>query len=176
MAALWHMVVSIYGDRYALSIYSDPMVGTIIVCSPITLASQAFFTFRLWKFSKRAILFAPCLFLTVSRFALNLSFGIAVYRIRDIVTVVHEWWWCITAIFITSIACDTTVAAALTYSLSTEKTGFKKTSWIIDKMIMYAVGCGSNRHCHYVRIFLVFSSIGPVIGCYSAGELAQALC
>ncbi|KAI6018321.1 hypothetical protein EDC04DRAFT_2742528 [Pisolithus marmoratus] len=155
LTGLWHMVVTVYGHAYALLLFPGTVNVTLILCAPIAFAPQAFFIYRLWKLCQNMALAGFCSLLAVSRFAFHMAVGIAAYRIRDIALVVRQWKWCITTMFILSIACDAIVAVAVTHILRSQKTEFKRTSRIIDRLILYSVGTG-------------LLTIG--------GELAQALC
>ncbi|KAI6145236.1 hypothetical protein BKA82DRAFT_4171333 [Pisolithus tinctorius] len=142
LAGLWHMVVTDYGNSLALLFFPETINVTLILCSPLAFASQAYFIFRLWRLSQNLILVGFCLSLAVARFAFHMVVGIAAYLIRDILSVVQQWKWCITTMFVMSIACDTIVAVAVAYILRDQKTGFRRTSWIIDKLISYSVATG----------------------------------
>lgn len=155
LASLWHMVVTIYGNPGALILFPQYMNVTLIICGPIAFAPQAFFIYRLWRLSKNSALVGFCCMLAACRFAFHLIVGITASRVRDIALVIDQWRWCITTMFVTSIACDAIVAVAVTYILRMQRTEFRRTSWIIDKLIFYSVATG-------------LVTIG--------GELAQALC
>ncbi|KIO11248.1 hypothetical protein M404DRAFT_994925, partial [Pisolithus tinctorius Marx 270] len=155
LAGMWHLAVADFGNRLALLLFPESLNVTLILCSPLAFASQAFFIFRLWRLSRNLALVGFCFLLAAARFAFHMAVGIAAYRLREIALVVQQWKWCITTMFIMSIACDIIVAAAVTYILREQKTEFRRTSRMIDKLISYSVATG-------------LVTIG--------GELAQALC
>lgn len=155
LAALWHMVVTIYGNPSALILFPNTMNITLIICAPLALAPQAFFIYRLWRLSQNPALVGFCSLLAACRFAFHLIVGITAIHMRNIALVIDQWKWSITTMFVTSVACDAIVAIAVTHILRTQRTEFRRTSWIIDKLIFYSVATG-------------LITIG--------GELAQALC
>lgn len=155
LAALWYMVVTIYGNPSALILFPNTMNITLIICAPLALAPQAFFIYRLWRLSQNLALVGFCSLLAACRFAFHLIVGITAIHMRNIALVIDQWKWSITTMFVTSVACDAIVAIAVTHILRTQRTEFRRTSWIIDKLIFYSVATG-------------LITIG--------GELAQALC
>lgn len=155
LAGMWHLAVADFGNRLALLLFPESLNVTLILCSPLAFASQAFFIFRLWRLSQNLALVGFCFLLAAARFAFHMAVGIAAYRLREIALVVQQWKWCITTMFVMSIACDIIVAAAVTCILKEQKTEFRRTSRMIDKLISYSVATG-------------LVTIG--------GELAQALC
>lgn len=155
IAGMWTMVVTDYADPQQLSVLPKPTVITIILCSPIALAVQGYFVLRVYRLSERPLLLILGGLLAVSKCALHLVFGVAAYIVRDAVPLIHDWGWCITSFLVLSISCDALIAMALSHHLKLRKTGFDRTSRIIDRMIMYALATG-----------LVTSST----------ELAEAIC
>lgn len=139
---MWTMSVTNYSDSTALAYLPNPTIITIILCPPIAVAVQGFFVLRVYKLSEQPLLLAVGGLLAISKFVLHLTFGIAAYIIKDTARLVHEWGWCITSYLVLSIACDTLIATSLSYHLQLRKTGFNRTSRIIDRMILYALATG----------------------------------
>ncbi|KAI6018323.1 hypothetical protein EDC04DRAFT_2607827 [Pisolithus marmoratus] len=142
IAGMWAMVVTDYADPQQLLILPKATVTTIILCSPIALAVQGYFVLRVYKLSEQPLLLILGGLLAFSKCALHLVFGIAACIIRDAATLVQNWGWCITGFLVLSISCDTLIAMALSHHLNLRKTGFDRTSRIIDRMITYTLATG----------------------------------
>ncbi|KAI6112378.1 hypothetical protein EDD17DRAFT_1760232 [Pisolithus thermaeus] len=155
IAGMWVMVVTDYADPQELSVLPKPTVVTIILCSPIALAVQGYFVLRVYRLSEQPLLLLLGGLLAVSKCTLHLVFGVAAYIVRDVVPLVQNWGWCITGFLVLSISCDTLIATALSHHLKLRKTGFDRTSRVIDRMIMYTLATGLIT---------------------SATELAEAIC
>ncbi|KAL4072179.1 hypothetical protein J3A83DRAFT_4372178 [Scleroderma citrinum] len=149
------MTVARYAQPMALAFLPNPTIITIILCPPIAVAVQGYFVLRVYRLSEQPLLLVLGALLAISKFVLHLTFGIAAYIIKDVSRLVHEWGWTITSYLILSIACDTLIATSLSYHLNLRKTGFHRTSRIIDRMIIYALATGLIT---------------------SATELAEAIC
>lgn len=139
---MWTMSVTHFSDPMALVYLPIPTIITIILCPPIAVAVQGFFVLRVYRLSEQPLLLAVGVLLVVSKFVLHLTFGIAAYIIKVAPRLVHEWGWCITSYLVLSIACDTLIATSVSYHLQQRKTGFERTSRIIDRMIFYAIATG----------------------------------
>ncbi|KAI6015054.1 hypothetical protein F5J12DRAFT_815568 [Pisolithus orientalis] len=142
IAGMWAMVVADYAEPQQLTILPVPTVVTILLCSPIAFAVQAYFVLRVYRLSEQPLLLILGGLLAISKCALHLVFGIAASIVRDAVTLAHNWGWCITGFLVLSIACDTLIAMALSHHLNLRKTGFDRTSRIIDRMIIYTLATG----------------------------------
>ncbi|KAI6111827.1 hypothetical protein EDD16DRAFT_1710173 [Pisolithus croceorrhizus] len=125
-----------------LTVFPTPTVIAIILCSPIAVAVQGYFVLRVYRLSEQPLLLIIGGVLVISKCALHLVFSIAAYIVRDAAPLVRNWGWSITGFLVLSIACDTLIATALSHHLRLRKTGFNRTSRIIDLIIVYTLATG----------------------------------
>lgn len=142
IAGMWMMSVKDFGQPEDLFVIPTPSLLTIILCSPIALAVQGFFTIRVYRLSEQSILLILGGLLAFSKFTLHLLFGIAAFMTKRAPDIVHNWGWCITSYLVISVACDGLLAISLGHHLKRRKTGFDRTSRIIDRMILYTHATG----------------------------------
>ncbi|KAG6334304.1 hypothetical protein ID866_4783 [Astraeus odoratus] len=157
MAGMWMMVVNDYSEPALLAYIPNPTIITIILCPPIAVVvqvglrttytlsaperpQQGYFILRVYRLSEEPLLLIFGALLAASKFVLHLVFGISAYVVKDAQRLVHEWGWSITSYLVLSIGCDSLIATSMSYHLNQRKTGFDRTSRIIDKMIIYALG------------------------------------
>ncbi|KAI6127006.1 hypothetical protein F5141DRAFT_1084914 [Pisolithus sp. B1] len=142
IAGMWAMVIKDYAHPQQLTVFPTPTVIAIILCSPIAVAVQGYFVLRVYRLSEQPLLLIIGGVLVISKCALHLVFSIAAYIVRDAAPLVRNWGWSITGFLVLSIACDTLIATALNHHLRLRKTGFNRTSRIIDLIIVYTLATG----------------------------------
>lgn len=141
-AGIWQVAVVDY-EQSQLQVFIPTSLATVIILSaPIAFLVQATFSVLLYRLSRRPILFTIHLFLTASRFVLHIAIGVASYGTRNTGELVQQWYWCIVAILILSIICDTFVTASLTYRLKIQKIDFTQPSQVIDLIIVFTFATG----------------------------------
>ncbi|KAI6165092.1 hypothetical protein EDD17DRAFT_1754289 [Pisolithus thermaeus] len=139
IAGMWGMVIKDYANPQQLTVFPTPTVIAIILCSPIAVAVQGYFVLRVYRLSEQPLLLIIGGILVISKCALHLVFSIAAYIVRDAAPLVRNWGWSITCFLVLSIACDALVATSLSHHLRLRKTGFDRTSRIIDLIVVYTL-------------------------------------
>ncbi|KIJ67008.1 hypothetical protein HYDPIDRAFT_26418 [Hydnomerulius pinastri MD-312] len=117
IAAMWTMTVSNYGAPQTLISWPHTSIAAVLLSAPITFPVQAFFTWRLYKISQDRIIPAFCFLLAFARLVCNSILGIAGFYIPDALVYEQKYKWAITSVLASSICCDVTIAAALSYHL-----------------------------------------------------------
>ncbi|KIJ64907.1 hypothetical protein HYDPIDRAFT_28257 [Hydnomerulius pinastri MD-312] len=140
---IWTMTITNYGQPETLVTLPVSSVVPVVLGAPTAFVVQAFFSYRLYKLSKRLILPIFSLSLATIRFVMNMVFGIAGFYMTSVASYEQEWRWMISTLLSVSITCDVTIGAALScYLYAKRNTGFRQTSLLIDQLIIYAIETG----------------------------------
>ncbi|KIJ60438.1 hypothetical protein HYDPIDRAFT_98733 [Hydnomerulius pinastri MD-312] len=121
VATMWTMSTTHYGEPQTLNYLPDSTVAAVILSAPITFPVHAFFVYRLYRLAEDRILPAICLLMAFVRLAFNLTLGITGIQMRNSIEYEQHWSWMITAVLVTTAACDLTIAGALCYHLGAKR-------------------------------------------------------
>ncbi|KIK57550.1 hypothetical protein GYMLUDRAFT_263047 [Collybiopsis luxurians FD-317 M1] len=113
---------------------------SILINAFIGPIEQAWFTRRLYIFSKNLWLTAICCLLSFSRLVVCIVFSIAALQRLDIVVFELKYWWILTVIVVLGSINDLILACSLGWYLyKHKKRSLKRVAKILDRLIIWAV-------------------------------------
>ncbi|KAI6100140.1 hypothetical protein F5141DRAFT_320720 [Pisolithus sp. B1] len=135
---VWETVVTAYSRGQITSALVNTTIVGMVFGGPSAFCVQAFFIFRLHSFSQRKLLPVFCSILITIQLAFTLTVGAS----SSEVIAIQKWRGFIVSTLFIAICADTTIAASMSYYLKGSKTGFRQTSRLIDRMILYILATG----------------------------------
>lgn len=136
---VWETVMALYsGGQMTSALVNTAIVG-MLFGGPSAFCVQAFFIFRLHSFSQRKPLPIFCSILITVQLAFTLTIGAS----SSEVIALQKWQDFIVSTLFMAICADTTIAASMSYYLKGSRTGFRQTSRLIDRTILYIIATGT---------------------------------
>ncbi|KAI6042834.1 hypothetical protein EDC04DRAFT_888534 [Pisolithus marmoratus] len=135
---VWETVMTLYSQGQMSTVLIDILIIGMIFGGPSAFCVQAFFIFRLYSFSQRKPLPILCSILITIQLAFTLTIGAASSQ----VVALQKWQGFIVSALFVSICADTIIAISMSYYLRGSRTGFRETSRLIDRMVLYVLATG----------------------------------
>ncbi|KAL5524111.1 hypothetical protein ACEPAG_8284 [Sanghuangporus baumii] len=142
MTTLYHYLIRNFGNNKELEVLVPSLALTVGLTGTITFFAQSFFTWRVWKLSKKSII-APVIF--VFQIARLTSGWVTTVKAIDFGTFeawTHQVRWIFTAGLAIAVLCDILITGSLCYWLHGSRNGVHGMNEIIDKIILYSVENG----------------------------------
>ncbi|EMD35762.1 hypothetical protein CERSUDRAFT_115713 [Gelatoporia subvermispora B] len=137
--AVYWFTITQWGNVNALQFSVWSLDLSTAVTTTITSTCQLFFTMRVWILSRNWIVTALCVILCAVRFSLSLVTTWASFHVKGIAKYEAEFSWSIRAGLGTAAAADATIAIAMVYYLSRNRTGIKSTDRLISRLLTFTV-------------------------------------
>ncbi|KAI6127369.1 hypothetical protein EDD16DRAFT_282465 [Pisolithus croceorrhizus] len=173
---VWETVMTIYsGDQMTSTLVNTAIVG-LVFSGPSAFCVQAFFIFRLHSFSQRKPLPIFCSILIT----IQLAFTLTISASSSEAIALQKWRGFIVSTLFIAIGADTTIAASMSYYLKGSKTGFRQTSRLIDRTVLYIVATGMVTSLTTLSAGITFYAVPNtftwlVLGILEAGLYANSL-
>lgn len=102
---------------------------------------QAWFAYRVLRFSGQFYIPVICWFLSFLRCVATFTVAIAAIQAPSIVDFIHKWKWLLIFILTVGAAVDIIIAASLCFYLGRYKErGFRRTVKLINQLMLWTVG------------------------------------
>lgn len=140
LLGVWQTVMTHYAQRPRILVVAMAAVISTVFSGPIAFCTQAFFVFRLYSFTHKKALPLFCSFLVVIRFVFTLAASISTIMANGLSP--QPWKWFIVCLLFTTVCADTTIAVSMSYYLKASEPGFRQTSRVVDRMVLYIAATG----------------------------------
>ncbi|KAI8990704.1 hypothetical protein BD414DRAFT_484545 [Trametes punicea] len=137
----WYLVTN-YGDSVKLGLLSPTIIIEVFFQSFTGLFVQCFFAARVWRLSERKLyLVVPVIGLIAAEFAVSMAYAI---KALSFVTFLDLTKIKALSVSINAIAAagDVCIAAILCTILQFSKTGFEKSTLLINRLMIFSVNTG----------------------------------
>ncbi|KZT50227.1 hypothetical protein CALCODRAFT_444870 [Calocera cornea HHB12733] len=130
----WQYTIDHFGDPQILELATWPYASTPIVTILASVTVQCFLAWRIRIITKRNVWFVIIVFLSIVQGLAGLGTGIGALWVSDIsrfyeLEPVAGVWFC------AQVACDMVITTTLILTLNKERTGFKHTDSVINRLI-----------------------------------------
>ncbi|KAF5381811.1 hypothetical protein D9615_005582 [Tricholomella constricta] len=132
---------------------------TILLSSTVAVSVQSFFCYRLWKTTGKTIICSILEFLVVSRFTVTAVIGVSAFSMKSLATYIVEFKELITAAWVGGAGIDVLMAMSLCYDLHKRRSGFARTSRLIDRIIIWCVATGLLTSLYALTMAICFLSM-----------------
>ncbi|PAV20314.1 hypothetical protein PNOK_0294100 [Pyrrhoderma noxium] len=142
MITIYHYLIENFGNNDALGELVPSLALTVGLTGTITFFAQSFFTWRVWKLSRKNIIAPITFLLQIARLTLGwVTTARAIHygTFDDWATKVR---WLFTTGVSVAVACDILITGGLCYWLHGSRTGLSSMDEAIDKLILYSVENG----------------------------------
>ncbi|KAE9397226.1 hypothetical protein BT96DRAFT_995949 [Gymnopus androsaceus JB14] len=146
--ALYTMTITWYGEPELLAVPPASLEVSILLSGFIGPLEQAWFTRRLYVFSKNLWLTTLCGLLSFGRFFGSIAYASLAFQSeirRETVTAFElQYWWIFTCIVVLGAVNDVLLACSLAWYLKkTKEHIFSRVSKLLDRLIIWAVETSS---------------------------------
>ncbi|KZV79541.1 hypothetical protein EXIGLDRAFT_753333 [Exidia glandulosa HHB12029] len=142
MHAIHHYTIINFGHPEKLHDSVWSLNATIVLSGLIALAVQAFFCARVLRVTKSKILGGACFVLVLLRFAFSFMLAINTCISNSISDVETKFKWQLVAALSIGTASDIAIAGCICGTLWSNRTGFKPTDALVDKIIAFVLSSG----------------------------------
>lgn len=140
VVGVWQTVVTDFFQRpQVLGLAPTTIIG-VLFSAPIPFCTQVFFVFRLYTFSRKKALLIFCSFLVVAQFVFTLMVNISTIAAGGLS--LQSWQWSIISSLFITICADAVIAVSMSYYLKANDPGFRRTSRVVDRMVLYIMATG----------------------------------
>ncbi|KAI5993552.1 hypothetical protein EDD15DRAFT_2196549 [Pisolithus albus] len=140
VVGVWQTVVTDFFQRpQILGLAPTTTIG-VLFSAPIPFCTQVFFVFRLYAFSRKKALLIFCSFLVVTQFVFALMVNISTIAAGGLS--LQSWQWSIISSLFITICADAVIAVSMSYYLKANDPGFRQTSRVVDRMVLYIMATG----------------------------------
>ncbi|EJD07968.1 uncharacterized protein FOMMEDRAFT_150579 [Fomitiporia mediterranea MF3/22] len=141
--AVWNYLVLNWGNLQELDRLIWSIGASIGVTGLVTFIVQMFFTFRVWRFSKRNKYLGICVTcMAAVRLGSALATSVEMIRLGHYSTFIREFRWLFTAGLALSCFIEILLTSSLCYYLQINRTGYSTMDEIIHRLLMYTVSNG----------------------------------
>lgn len=131
-----------YGQPATIASFSS-FYASVILSAFIDFTAQAFFAYRIKKFSGKWIAAGICGFAAFVRLVMIVMGGVLGSVATDVVQFQAKWGWLVTSMLALGAAIDVTVAVSLCFYLRQHRNSpFTSTIQLIDKLMIWAIQTG----------------------------------
>ncbi|KAF5381808.1 hypothetical protein D9615_005587 [Tricholomella constricta] len=152
----WILIQNFGNPRLLLMPMPRSFQFTMLFASTVALLVQSFFCYRLWKTTGKTIVCSILGFLVVSRFTLTAVIGVSAFSMKSLATYIVEFKELITAAWVGGAGIDVLMAMFLCYDLHKRRSGFARTSRLIDRIIMWCVATGLLTSLYALTMAICF--------------------
>ncbi|KAH8119607.1 hypothetical protein DFH11DRAFT_455490 [Phellopilus nigrolimitatus] len=142
MATLYHYLIKNFGNDDALKVLVPPLALTVGLTATITFLVQSFFSWRVWKLSKKNMIAPFILLLQTARLACGWTTTVKAIQLGTFVGFATHVRWIFTAGVALSVACDFLITGSLCFWLHSSRSGLHAMDAVIDKIILYSIENG----------------------------------
>ncbi|KAF8342247.1 uncharacterized protein EI90DRAFT_3032610 [Cantharellus anzutake] len=158
-ALYWYLVVaSTEKNVLPFVTWEMAMHQTMTVVS--STAVQSFFAYRVYALSTSRILGCLVELLSLAQFGLGISSAYRAYHLANFSTIPQQERWLIGSWLLMEVICDVTLAVSMTILLRRQRTGFKQTDNILNKLIVYSINTGTVTGVIAIVICVAFAING----------------
>ncbi|KAI6146170.1 hypothetical protein BKA82DRAFT_297984 [Pisolithus tinctorius] len=140
LLGMWQTVMTDYAQRPQILVVAITAIISTVFGGPIAFCTQAFFVFRLYTFSHKKALPIFCSFLVITQFIFTLMVSISTVVARKLL--LQSWHWFIISALFVAVCADTAIAVSMSYYLKANEMGFRRTSRVVDRMVLYIMATG----------------------------------
>ncbi|KAF9220373.1 hypothetical protein BS17DRAFT_348975 [Gyrodon lividus] len=146
MSWMWSLVVTAFGEPNEITIFSKPRTGSIVLTPFISMLSQSFFIFRLFRLSHNIWLLLLCAILVVINLVGTLLNAVKTVDQSLLSDSPNSPSWLTVLILACGGACDLIITTGLVYNLrvrqSTSKSQLYRAANLFDKLTLWAIETG----------------------------------
>ncbi|KAL5532060.1 hypothetical protein ACEPAF_5624 [Sanghuangporus sanghuang] len=140
---IWNYLILNWGDLDALDQLNWTIALSIVITGLVTYVVQLFFTYRVWRFSKRNIYLAAFIIcLATARLASALATSIQMIRLGRFSAFIDDFRWLFTFGLALSCAIEILLTLSLCYYLQVNRSGHSTMDEIIHKLLIYSISNG----------------------------------
>ncbi|KAL5504744.1 hypothetical protein ACEPAH_7407 [Sanghuangporus vaninii] len=140
---IWSYLILNWGDLDVLDQLNWTIAVSIVITGLVTYVVQLFFTYRVWRFSKRNIYLTTFIIcLATARLASALATGIQMIRLGRFSVFIDDFRWLFTFGLALSCAIEILLTSSLCYYLQVNRSGHSTMDEIIHKLLIYSVSNG----------------------------------
>ncbi|KAF5385563.1 hypothetical protein D9757_006797 [Collybiopsis confluens] len=138
--SLYVMTITWYGQPQLLVVPPITLDISILFNALVGLIEQAWFTRRLYAFSKNLWLTGLCALLSLTRLGSTLAYGSLATRRMNIFEFQLKYWWILTIIVVVGSVNDFILASSLAWHLYARKKGaFRSIVKLLERLIAFTI-------------------------------------
>ncbi|GLB41243.1 hypothetical protein LshimejAT787_0904580 [Lyophyllum shimeji] len=157
MHSVYWLLISNFGNPH---LTTSPVPATfvlpILFSAIIVLLVQTFFAHRLWRSTNKTILCIIFMILVVARFILTGVIAGSAINMQSFASFLKQFKALITAAWVSGACIDILMSLSLCYDLHTRRSGFVRTSRLIDRLIVWCVATGLLTSVYALIIAICF--------------------
>ncbi|KAF5374626.1 hypothetical protein D9615_008978 [Tricholomella constricta] len=155
-AAFWMLIINFGNARLFHIAMPGSFKLSILLASTVALLVQSFFCYRLWKTTNKTIICIILELLVIARFTATAVVGVGAFMMKSLVTYIYEYNMHFTAIWVGGACIDILMAMFLSYDLRKRRSGFARTSRLIDRIIVWCVATGLLTSLYAMTMVITF--------------------
>ncbi|KAF8342245.1 uncharacterized protein EI90DRAFT_3032597 [Cantharellus anzutake] len=141
-----------------------PLTWEMIMHQTITVVAsatvQTFFAYRVYVLSTSIMLGCLVELLSLAQFGLGIASAYQAYHLASFITLPQQKRWLIGSWLLMEAICDVTLAASMTILLRRQRTGFRQTDNMLNKLIVYSINTGTITSVIAIIICVTFAING----------------
>ncbi|KAF8584810.1 hypothetical protein K439DRAFT_1616425 [Ramaria rubella] len=157
--AIYDSLVTNWGVVTSLNDLPWTLKSTILWSSFVGLCLQLFLANRIRIISRRWEIFTFIHLLVWVRVALGIFVTIKDLENHNLEEFQAKYLWCFTSLMVLIVVTDSTNAIALSYYLSSNRSGIKQTDMIVNRMIMFSIESGILTSVCTIIMLIFFLSM-----------------
>ncbi|KIK65963.1 hypothetical protein GYMLUDRAFT_93758 [Collybiopsis luxurians FD-317 M1] len=155
--ALYTMTISWYAQPQLLAVPPVSLDLSILINAFIGPVEQAWFTRRLYVFSKNLWLTAICCLLSFARLIASVAYSAVALQRLNIVVFELKYWWILTIIVVLGSVNDLILACSLGWYLyMNKKKNVARVAKLLDRLILWAVETSAITTVATVAMMICF--------------------
>lgn len=155
-SAYWLLIQNFGNPNLMISPVPLTFVLPILLSAIIVLLVQGFFAHRLWKSTNKTILCSIFGAMVLARFIVTSFISGSAVNLQSFTQFLREFKPLITAAWVSGAGVDILMSASLCYDLHTRRSGFARTSRLIDRLIVWCVATGLLTSIYALIIAICF--------------------
>jgi len=139
---LYNSTVTNFGDGLAIAVPSKEYSAGVAFSGVIGASVQSFFAYRTYAISKRVYLALPSWIGSLARVVLSIWVAIMAAGANTLINFEMEHRWFVVALLLVSFVVDVVNTLIFSIFLASRRSGFSRTSQVIDRLILWTIETG----------------------------------